>query len=85
MSDSDAAFRGDNRSEDQNFNKILSNNSTVLDPVKLNDHHALGVIDIFAKDLKRVLSKKFLENKSTNWIDILPEIIERYDRTPHHP
>ena len=83
MSDSDAAFKGDDRDEDQNFQKILSDNNAVLEPVKLNDHHALGVIDIFAKNLKRVLSKEFLENKSTKWIDILPKIIEQYNSTPH--
>jgi hypothetical protein len=83
MSDSDSAFRGDNRDEDQNFQKILSNNNAVLEPVKLNDHHALGVIDIFAKNLKRVLSKEFLENKSTEWVSILPKIIEQYNNTPH--
>jgi hypothetical protein len=68
MSDSDTAFRGDNRDEDQNFQKILSNNNAVLEPVKLNDHHALGVIDMFAKNLQRVLSKEFLENKDTEWV-----------------
>jgi hypothetical protein len=57
MSDSDAAFRGDNRAEDQNFQKKLSNKNAVLEPVKLNDHHALRIIDIFAKNLKRVVSK----------------------------
>ena len=41
MSDSDSAFKGDNRSEDQNFQKILSDNNAVLEPVKLNDHHEL--------------------------------------------
>ncbi len=82
MSDSDAAFRGDNRDEDQKFQKILSNNA-VLEPVILNNHHALGVFDNFAKNLKRVLSKEFLENKSTEWISILPKIIEQYNNTPH--
>ena len=83
MSDSDSAFKGDNRSEDQNFQKILSDNNAVLEPVKLNDHHALGIIDNFAKNLKRVLSKEFLENKKARWIDILPKIIEQYNSTPH--
>jgi hypothetical protein len=83
MSDSDSAFKGDNRNEDQNFQKILSDNNAVLEPVKLNDHHALGVIDVFAKNLKRVLSKEFLENKKARWIDILPKIIEQYNSTPH--
>ena len=61
----------------------MSNNNAVLEPVKLNDHHALGVIDVFAKNLKRVLSKEFLENKSTEWISILPKIIEQYNNKPH--
>ena len=83
MSDSDAAFKGNDRDEDQNFQKILSDNNAVLEPVILNNHHALGIIDVFAKNLKRVLSKEFLENKSTKWIDILPKIIEQYNSTPH--
>ena len=82
MSDSDAAFQGNNRDEDQNFQKILSNNNAVLEPVILNNHHALGIIDAFAKNLKRVLSKEFLENKDTEWVSILPKIIKQYN-TPH--
>ncbi len=38
---------------------------------------------MFAKDLKRFWSKEFLDNKSTNWIDILPKIIEQCNNTPH--
>jgi hypothetical protein len=83
MSDSDSAFKGNDRDEDQNFQKILSNNNAVLEPVILNNHHALGIIDIFAKNLKRVLSKEFLENKDTEWVSILPKIIEQYNNTPH--
>jgi hypothetical protein len=83
MSDSDAAFRGDNRDIDQNFQKVLSDNNAVLEPVKLKEHHGLGVIDVFVKNLKRVLSKEFLENIITKCISILPEVIERYNNTPH--
>jgi hypothetical protein len=81
MSDSDAAFKGNDRDEDLNFQKLLSNKNTVLEPVILNNHHALGIIDVFATNLKRVLSKEFLENKSSKWIDILPKIIEQYNNT----
>jgi len=83
MSDSDSAFKGNDRDEEQNFQKVLSDNNAVLEPVKLNDHNALGVIDNFAKNLKRILSKEFLENKSTEWVSILPKIIEQYNNTPH--
>ncbi len=83
MSDSDSAFKGGDRDEDQNFHKIMSDNNSVLEHVKLNDHHALRVIDVFAKNFKRVLSREFLENKSTEWVSILPKVIEQYNYTPH--
>ena len=70
--------------EEQNFQKELSKNNTILEHVKLNDHHALGVIDAFAKQLKRILSKEFLDNKRTKWINILPTIVEQYNDTPHY-
>ncbi len=59
--------------------KVLSDNNTVLEPVKPSDHHALGAIDSdsFAKILKRIISKEFLDNKNTKWINVLPDIIER--------
>ena len=58
MSDSDAAFQGNNRDEDQNFQKILSNNNAVLEPVKLNDHHALGIIDVLKACIIKRISRK---------------------------
>ena len=83
MSDSDSAFKGSDRDYDQNFQKVLSDNNAVLEQVKLNDHHALGIIDSFAKVLKRIISKEFLDNKNTKWINVLPDIIEHYNNTPH--
>jgi hypothetical protein len=84
MSDSDSAFKGENRNEEENFQKVLENNNTVLDRIKLNDHNALGIIDNFAKHLKRILSAEFIESKSTNWIDKIDKIIENYNNTPHN-
>ena len=46
MSDSDSSFKTDE------FNKVLESNNVVLENVKLNDHHALGCIDRFARTLK---------------------------------
>ncbi len=54
------------------------------EPVKPNDHHAIGVIDMFAKNLKRMKFysfKEFSENSAR--LNILPEIIELYNNTPH--
>jgi hypothetical protein len=83
MSDSDSAFKGDDRGEEQNFQKALSENIAVLERFTLNDHHALGVIDAFAKQIKRIWSKEFLDNKNNEWIKILPTIVEQYNDTPH--
>ncbi len=47
MSDSDSAFQGDKRNEE----KILDDEYAELEHVRLNDHHALGVSDAFAKPL----------------------------------
>ena len=60
MSDSDSAFKGNDRSEGQIFQNILStsNNNAVLEPVKLNDHHALAVIDVFAKNFTCVFYQR---------------------------
>ena len=62
MSDSDSAFKGDERVDEQNFQKVMSDNNAVLEQVKLNDHSALGVIDRFAKTLKIILTNEFIES-----------------------
>ncbi len=41
------------------------------------------MIDVFAKNLKHILLKEFLDKKNTKWINLLPGIIERYNNTPH--
>ncbi len=46
----DPAFKEDGRDGDQNLQKILSDKNAVLEPIKLNDHHSFGVIDVFAKN-----------------------------------
>jgi hypothetical protein len=51
MSDSDSAFNGDDEDEDQKFQNILSDDNAVLEPVKLNDHRAFGIIDVFAQNI----------------------------------
>ncbi len=56
----------------KNF-KILSNNNAVLEPVKLNDHHVLGVMDVYVKNFRRVLFKELLraQNGSVYYLKIL--------------
>jgi hypothetical protein len=86
MSDIDAAFKGTDCDDDQTLQKILSDNNAVFEPVKRNGHDARAVTDVFAKNLRRVLSsKEFLKNKSTEWVtagSILPKLLN--NTTTHH-
>ena len=43
----------------------------------------MGIIDVFAKNLKRVLTKEFLESGSTNWVEKLDTVIDAYNKLPH--
>jgi hypothetical protein len=36
-----------------------------------------------AKTLKLILNKRFLIHNTTNWVDVLPDIVENYNNSPH--
>ncbi len=57
MSDGDAAFRGNDHAE----SKLSKHIQYITQPLKLNESQSwtLGVIDVLAKNSKRVLSKEF--------------------------
>lgn len=77
MSDNDSSFMT------KEFQELLQKNNIIHDPNTLNDHHALGLIDSFARILKITFTKLFLQNNNTNWVDHLDEIINNYNNTPH--
>ena len=49
----------------------------------LGDHHALGIIDNFAKRIKTTLTAMFLKNNKTRWIDYKEGIVNHYNRSEH--
>ena len=76
-SDNDASFLG------SKFQALLNKHNIIhIENVK-DDHHALGIIDNFAKRLKTTFTKIFLKNNSTNWVDYLEKIIHTYNHKPH--
>jgi hypothetical protein len=77
MSDNDSTFIN------QSFHEILEKNQIIHQPNILDDHHALGLIDRFARTLKMILTRLFLQTKSTNWINYLDEIIKNYNNNGH--
>jgi len=77
MSDSDSSFLGGK------FQQLLTERNIQLDPVVVNDHRALGIIDRFARTLKTRITKLFLANGNSNWVDYLADIIYSYNNTPN--
>jgi hypothetical protein len=84
VSDSDSAFLGGKDSTDErNFQKVLSDNDCIHDTVPIGDHNALAIVDRWARTLKTILTKLFLENGNTKWNDELNTIVDNYNNTPH--
>ena len=75
MSDSDSSFLG------SKFQSFLKTKDIELDPVIVNDHRSLGKIDRFARTLKTRITKLFLANGNTNWIDYIGDILFSYNNT----
>ena len=84
MSDSDSSFLGgSNQGDEKDFNKVMDDNDSILEPVKYQDHHALGIIDRFTITLKTILTMLFLEEGTTNWTYELDTIVDNYNNTPN--
>ena len=77
MSDNDSSFKGGL------FQGLLKKHEISHDMNIVGDHHALGIIDRFARTIKTVLTKLFIRTKKTNWIDSLDRIVDRYNEIPH--
>jgi hypothetical protein len=76
-SDSDSSFLG------EKFQALLKSRDIELDPVIVNDHRALGIIDRFARTLKTRFTKLFLANDDTNWVDYIADIVYSYNNSPN--
>jgi hypothetical protein len=84
VSDSDSAFLGGNdKGDDKDFQKVLTDNNCIHDTVPIGDHNALAIVDRWARTLKTILTKVFLENGNTKWNDELDTIVDNYNNTPH--
>ena len=77
ISDNDASFMG------LVFQKLLTSNNIHHDANAIGDHHALGIIDNFAKRIKRILTAQFLRTNNKTWIDNIQKIIRTYNNSKH--
>jgi hypothetical protein len=60
----------------------MDKDDAIHDTVKLGDHSALGIIDRFARTLKTVFTRMFIENGNTGWVSELETVIRNYNGTP---
>jgi hypothetical protein len=58
------------------FEKFTDKEGIVVNTNALKDHHALGIIDSYARRVKSGLTKIFLRQKDTKWIDILQKFVD---------
>lgn len=58
------------------FEKFANKENIVLNTNALKDHHAMGIIDNYAKRLKGILTKIFLRQGNTDWVDILQKVVD---------
>ncbi len=65
------------------MDKYLEDNNIFLTMNAYKDHRVLGIIDNFARKLKTILTKTFLLDNSTRWVDIIDNIVNIYNNTPH--
>jgi hypothetical protein len=77
MSDNDGTFTNDT------FQFILEKNKIIHQPNIIDDHHTLGLIDRFARTLKTIFTRSFVQTNSTNWIDHIDEIVKNYNNSGH--
>jgi len=78
MSDNDATFIS------ESFQVILRENNIIHQPNIIDDHHALGLIDRFARTIKTIFTRLFLQpGNEGNWIDHIDERVANYNNSGH--
>jgi hypothetical protein len=77
MSDNDSTFIN------EKFQQILQSNKIIHQSNVVGDHHALGLIDSFARTLKKTFTRIFLQNDSTNWTSHINEVVDNFNDMPN--
>ena len=73
MSDNDSTFLSND------FQKLCDSLDIVLLPNVVGDHNYLGIVDRFCRTIKFILAKLFIVNDNTNWIDVIQEVVSKFN------
>ena len=63
--------------------KLLREEGITHTLAPVESHNQLGIIERFNRTLKGYLSKWFIANNTTRWLDVLPELVYNYNHTVH--
>ena len=73
ISDQEGAFQSNQ------FEAMMKQFGIIINVNALGDHRALGIIDRFARTLKTIITKTFIDHNTTVWIDRIQSIINTYN------
>ena len=65
------------------INDVYLKHKVAHTTVPLKSHHALGVIDSAIRNIKNMIYKTMDNNKNSNWINILDDIVNIHNSNPH--
>ena len=65
--------------DNHSFKKMMKENGIDIQFVDVGDHKRLGIIDRFVRTIREKLNKYMVMFNTTKYIDILPNIILRYE------
>jgi hypothetical protein len=61
----------------------MTDNEIAFSMNALKDHHALGIIDNFAKRFKSAINRNMEDDKTHRWINFVPNIVNTYNSSPN--
>jgi hypothetical protein len=85
--DNDSGFlKGDAQggaADENTFEQLLERKGIQISTNAMRDHHALGIIDRFARTFKEALTQSMLRDKTSDWTQFVQEIQDNYNDTRH--
>ena len=67
----------------KNINDVYLKHKVAHSTVPLKSHHALGVIDAAIRNMKNMIYKTMDNNKNSDWLNILDDIVKIHNSNPH--
>ncbi len=60
------------------FKKLMRNRGIAINFVDVGDHRKLGLVDRFIRTMRTKINKYIATHRTTNYIEVLPNLIDNY-------